>query len=281
MRVFLHIWVILSIFISIGCSTNILQSFADTRSDEALLFEAKKKINSGNYTDALVYFDSMTSAYLQQRDVIAVRASAYAGICGLNFLSLVDGITNMGTARLFIFLMGHFQNGSTATRDACITAENLMQTISTSYASRTSDENLFLALVDLSKMGTVFNRVADSNNNGSVDGGFDACSAVSLPDADVRQIGTAINLLRTSLMGVSGTTFGSFASVINDICDDWSLLPAPLQPYNFCVDASSDPVFDGSTFTANQLKGIRSLVNESDAVGLGSCTGDITTCACP
>ena len=277
MKVFLSIWIILSIFFSIGCTTNILESFSDTRSDEALLYEAKRKINDGDYDTALTYFTSMTATFLTRRDVIGVRASAYGGKCGLGFLDLVDGITNMGTARLFVFLMTHFQSGTTDKRDSCATAETLMQSISTSYASRTSDENLFLSLVDLAKMGVVFNRVADSNNNGAVDAGFDACDNGDLPDADVRQIGTAINLLRTSVNGVSGTTFGSFASVINNVCDNW---PGGLATYNFCVSGGS-PVFDGTTFTANQLKGIRSLINESDVVGLGSCTGDILTCACP
>lgn len=279
MKVFLGIWISLSIFVCIGCSTNILESFADTQSDEALLFKAKMKINSGDYDLALTYFQSMSATFLSRRDVVGVQASAYAGKCGLNFLELVDGITNIGTARLFILLMTSFQSGTTDKRDACIAAENLMQTISTSYSSRSSDENLFLALVDLSKMGVIFNRVADSNNDGTTDGGFDACSAADFPDADVRQIGTAINLLRTSVNGVSGTTFGGFASNINDVCDNWP--GGMLASYNFCIDGSSNPVFDGTSFTANQLKGIRSLVNESDVVGLGSCTGDIIACACP
>ena len=278
MKVFLSIWIILSIFFSIGCSTNILESFADTQSDEALLFKAKMKINDGDYDLALTYFTSMSATFLTRRDVVAVRASAYAGKCGLNFLQLVDNITNLGSTRLFVMLMTAYTSGTTAKRDACISAESYMQTISSSYTGRSSDENLFLSLVDLSKMGVVFNRLADSDNNGTVDAGFDACDGGDFPDADVREIGTAINLMRTSLSGVSGTTIGSFASSINDICANW---PAGVAAYNFCVDGSSNPIFTGATFTANQLKGIRSLVNESSIVGLGSCTGDIVACACP
>lgn len=278
MKVFLCIWISLSIFFSIGCSTNILESFADTQSDEALLFNAKRKINTGDYDEALTYFQSMSSTFLSRRDVLSVHASAYAGKCGLNFLDLVDGITNIGTARLFPFLMGNFQSGTTAKRDACATAETLMQNISTSYTLRTSDENLFLSLIDLSKMGVVFNGTADANNDGTVDGGYDPCSSGSISDADVRQVGTAINLLRTSIVGVSGTSFGSFAADINTLCSAW---PGGAAAYNFCVDGSSNPVFDGSVFTANQLKGIRSLMNENSVVGLGTCTGDIVACACP
>ncbi len=277
MKVFLCIWISLSIFFSIGCSTNILESFADTQSDEALLFKAKMKINSGDYDMALTYFLSMSTTFLSRRDVLAVHASAYAGKCGLNFLDLVDGITNIGTARLFVFLMGHFQSGTSTKSDACASAETLIQNISTSYTSRTSDENLFLSLVDLAKMGVIFNGTADSDNDGSVDGGYDPCSSGSISDADVRQVGTAINLLRTSIVGVSGTSFGAFAADINTLCDAW---PGGVAAYNFCVSGGS-PVFDGSLFTANQLKGIRSLMNESTVVGLGTCTGDIVACACP
>ena len=279
MKVCLYFGIVLAILFSIGCSTNILESFADTQSDEALLFRAKTKINSGDYDTALTYFTSMSAEFLTRRDVIAVRASAYAGKCGLNFLSLVNGLSNMGSTRLFVLLMQQYTGGTTTTRDACITAETLMQTISTSYASRTSDENLFLSLIDLTKMGNVFARLADANSDDALDAGFDACDGTDLPDADVREIGTAINLMRTSLSGVSGTTFGSFASSVNSICASWP--GGMLASYNFCVDGSNNAIFTGSTFTANQLKGIRSLVNENSAVGLGSCTGDITACACP
>lgn len=273
----IYLTVLLTVGSTIGCSANILEAFADTTSDEALLFKAKMKINDGDYTTALTYFTSMTPLFLTRRDVIGVRSSAYAGICGLDFLDLVDGITNMGTTRLFVLLMQEFTLGTTDKRDACVLAENYMQTISTSYTDRTSDENLFLALINLSKMGVIFNRLADADADSSLDAGFDACAAGDFPDADVREVGTAINLMRTSASGVTGTTFTSFASAVNTICDNW---PGGLATYNFCVDGSG-PIFSGASFTANQLKGIRSLVNESSDVGLGSCTGDISACACP
>lgn len=278
MKLCIYFWILISIGSTLGCSANILEAFSDTQTDEALLFAAKKKINSGDYDTALTYFSSMTSSFRSRRDVIAVQASAYAGKGGLNFLDLVDGLTNMGTNRLFVFLMQTFTSGTTTKRDSCITAEALMQTISSSYASRTSDENLFLSLINLAKMGVIFNRVADANADNSVDGGFSACSSASISDADVGEIGTAINLMRTSLSGVSGTTFGSFASDINTICANW---PAMVSAYNFCVDGLGAPIFTSSSFTANQLKGIRSLINENSTVGLGSCAGDIVACACP
>ena len=280
MKVGLYLGILLSMALGIGCSSNILEPFGDTQSDEALLFNAKIKINAGDYDTALTYFPYMSDTFVTRRDVIAVKASAYAGKGGLNFLNLVNGLTNIGTTRLFVFLMQQFASGTTAKRDYCATAETLMQSIASSYTARTSDENLFLALVDLAKMGLVFSRTGDTNNNGALDGGFDACSAVSIPDADVREVGTAINLMRTSLSGVSGTTIGSFASSINAICNN---VPGAITAagYNFCVDGSGNPIFTGSTFTANQLKGIRSLINENSAVGLGSCTGDIVACMCP
>ncbi len=70
---------------NLSCSVNILESFADPTTNEALEVDAKKLINKGDYLGAIAKIDKMTSSYRSGRGVVGLRAQAYAGICGLDF----------------------------------------------------------------------------------------------------------------------------------------------------------------------------------------------------
>ncbi|MBX3021723.1 MAG: hypothetical protein KF799_08620 [Bdellovibrionales bacterium] len=278
---------------SLSCSVNVLETFADKNTDDAYFVDAQRLINDGEYDAALTKIALMSDDYSNKRQVVMLRASAYGGKCGFRFMSFVQELGDMGTTRLFPFLTSQFIGGTPARIDSCLAAEDLIESIGDT-ADRTTDENMFLVLVSFAKMGNVLSLYADSNQNGIPDtaadtGGADYNACTETPRAtrpttavtgdwytgDLRQFGSGLTLALANIAAVSGTVDLGDASLasITDACDDLAVLnPA----YDFCS------VTDPAAFTADQLKGIKSLLKEDSVVGLGTdCTGGITTCNCP
>lgn len=270
---------------SMSCSVNILENFADTNTDEALLNDAKKMINQGNYNGAIAKIDKMTSSYQATRAIVSLRAQAYAGLCGLNFFDLVLALGNLGTTRILPFTLSTFRSGADTTKiDACITAETLIKSIG-AVGARTTDENLLMLLISFTKIGNLLSYYADSDQDGTATAAYDVCTVggagvrtagADMPDEDARELGTGLTIALESLSAISGSVnlgSGSLAG-LSGAC---SALP---PGYDFCAKT------DGSQFTANELKGIRSLAREGSALGLdlnGCGGGDVTTvgCFCP
>lgn len=275
-----------TLFSSLSCSVNILDTFADKTTNEAHYVNAVQYVNQANYTAALNEISLITGAFLHDPKVVTLSASAYAGVCGLNFLTFVQALKGIGTTRIFPFLLSQFKGGTSAKVDACIAAEGLLNSLG-STALRTSDQNVLAALVGFAKIGTILGMYADSNQDGIPDPGYDACvetpraTRPSTPvagdwyDSDLRQLGTGITLAFNSLSAVSASVSlgaGSLSAIVG-AC---GLFSGALASYNFC--SVTDPV----VFTTAQLKGIKSMLKESSSVGLGTnCTGDITACNCP
>lgn len=270
---------IILIFSNLSCSVNILESFADKTTNEALLNDAKILINAGNYSAALVKIAEMSSSYQADRAIVALKASAHAGLCGLNFFDFVLALQNIGSTRLLPFLISSFRSGASTTKiDECVTAENLIESIGVSTA-RTTDENLLLALISFAKIGTVLSYYVDSNQDGTATSGYDVCTiggartaGGSMPDTDARELGSGITLAIENIQAISGEVSLGSASLtqINSACTS-------LGVYNFC--SKTDP----TTFSASELLAIRSLAREGSAVGLdlnGCSGGDISNGSC-
>lgn len=269
-----------------SCSSNIFQSFADKNADEALFADAKKMINEGDYAGALTKIASIGGSLASDRKTRVLKASAYAGICGLRFLSFVEDLGNLGSAKLFPFLAGSFVGGTPTRIDACASAETLIQQIGT-ISERTSDENMFLVLISFAKIGNILSLYFDSDQNGTPDSGLNPCTetpratrptapvAGDWYTADLRQLGSGITLAIANITAVTSTVNlgNSSLSSINNAC---TTLQSVNPAYDFCA------ITDPAAFSANQLKGIKSMLKESTVVGLGTdCTGDVSTCFCP
>ncbi len=272
------IWIALGNF---GCSVNIFETFADKTTNEALYENALKLIREGDYTSAIAEIAKMKGAYPALPRVISLKASAFAGRCGLDFIGFAQTLAGIGATRLFPFLVDKVRGGTTTKIDDCETAENLIESIG-AVAARSNDDNIFLVMVNFMKIGNILSLYADAPaQDGVGDVGFDACvvngsrTVGSFSDADARQLGSALTLAIEALTQVGSSInlgSGSLAAV-SGAC---GLLTGGLAAYNFCA------VTDPAAFTANQVKGIRSLVKEDSAVGLGTnCTGDLSACNCP
>jgi hypothetical protein len=270
-------WIGLAL-VNLNCSGNILETFANKDTNEAHYYNAVGDVNAGNYTGALNEISLMTGSYPQTAPVLQLQASAYAGMGGLQFINFVTSFSIMGTTRLLPFLLKAFDAGVASNIDNSMQAQTIMQSIG-AIASRTADENFFSAVVAFETAGNVLSYYADPTHTGSPTSGWDPCASAgsrspggAMTDADVGIIGASLSIALADLNAVAGQVSlgGTSLTTIGNVC---SGLPAG---YNFCA------VTDPTAFTATELKGIRSLIKESSAVGLGdNCTGDVTTCNCP
>lgn len=262
-------------FLVLGCSVNILEEFADKTTDQALLYEARMLINDRNYAEAVATFDSMTPEYLARRDVKGLRASAYAGVCGIEFLDLLEDIGAIGTTRIFVWLMDSIRGGTLAKQTACVQAETIIKSIATLGVNRTADENLLMAFIAIGKMGTIISRYGDSGTpDGTVDAGFDPCDSTDLPSADAKQIATGFNIARDALANIGSSTVGS--DITSDVTTICASMPA--GPDALCANPAQVATTD---IDATEEQAIRTMLNEDQDIGLGVCAGDATTCLCP
>ena len=269
-----------------GCSVNVLETFADTTTNEALYADAMALVNSGNYTEALSKIASMTSSYAGTRSVRVLKASAYGGLCGFSFLGFVESLQDMGTTRLLPFLVDQFKNATGTRIEACKNAEAEIEAIGT-VAERTTDENIFMLLNSLAKVGNVLSYYTDANQDGTSDVGTNVCTRTPLGarpggaiagdwyDSDLRELGTGLTIAIENItaLGSSVNLGNSALTSVSSACTSLAGVGAGL---NFCS------ITDPTAFTATHLRGILSLIKESSAVGLGTnCAGDVTTCNCP
>lgn len=276
---------VLLLFANLSCSVNALKDFADTTTDQALLEDAKTSLDNSDYSTALADIASMTSSYATSADVLRVKAAAYGGLCGFNFLTFVQAFSAIGATRLMPFLLAEFPTSSTAAIDYCVDAQNTMEAIGT-ISERTTNDNLFLAMISLAKIGAILSYY-DGNGTATVNTNYDACTdpspesrtqGGSISDSDAREIGSGLSLAYLNLSAVaSSVNLGS-----GQLADMTTVCTA-LGANDFCS------ITDPTAFTATEVKAIRSLVAENSAVGIGqtqsdapgSCPGDVTTCFCP
>lgn len=268
---------------NLSCSVNVLEIFADKTTDDAIYVEAMKLMNAGEYQGAIDLIATMTDDYEATRRVVNLKASAYAGLCGFEFLPFVDRMSAMGATFIFPFLLSAFRTVTTTTQmDACRTAEDLVEGIG-AITARTTDENLLLLMISFAKIGVTLSYYADTDQDGTVTAAYDVCTAggartagAAIPDSDAREIGSGITLAMATLQQIGAEIdLGSGSlTAMTDVCADLAALGAA---FDFCA------ITDPTLFTANHIRAIRSLLKEDSAVGLDSmaCNGDVSTCNCP
>lgn len=278
---------ILTFVSCLSCSVNILENFADKTGDGALFNDAVAMINDGDYDGALAKIALMTSGYQGQREVVMLKASAYGGKCGIQYVPFVESLTNMGSTFILPFLMQQFTGATSASIDSCITAQNLVTSIG-AVGIRTSDENMFLLVVAFAKIGNILAFYADTDGDDTVDASFTeakVCTAGGVPprvaggtitNADTIEIGTGIALAVEQLTALSSTVNLGSASLttISNTCGS--------LPINICTMTTNSSYTDGTT-DVQEIQAVRTLVNEDHDVGIGTCavaSGDVAACVC-
>jgi hypothetical protein len=258
-----------------GCK-NAYDEFAQKTTDPALMFEAQQLMDAGDFTGAIAAINKMSTDGKANDDAKTLLGSAYAGRCGLDLISLADKISKMSTATLFETLLAAYKGAVAAQVADCKLAESTLLSLSTPGA----DQKVLLAFVEFAKIGTILAAYGDSDGNGTVGPGFDPCThggSPPLSDANAGHVGTGITIAAASLAGTSigSSTMDTIASLCTTID---SLLAVSSPGYSgFCNKK------DSTAWTANELLGIRSVINANE-IGLKTCaagTPTIGNCVCP
>lgn len=250
--------------------SNYFKEAASKDSNEALYEDALKLIDQADYTGAINKFSQMSSDAQNSSDVQRSLAGAYAGRCGLNFLDFVSNIGGSGAP--FSMFMSGFTNRTVAPTD-CYTSQLTIEsrfgdTAVTRTASNGTSQgnslNFFMAILGMSKIGTNLRSVADADQDGSVDAGFDACLNTSITDDEVKQVGTGFAMVLDNFTAISSTLDPATSTLIDGI----STTCAALTP-NPCV--ITDPT--SASWDAAAILAFRSLI-KSNTIGIQNCSAD-------
>ncbi len=229
------------------------------------MVEARKKLDTYDWTGAIEEIGAMSSRYRTRRDVKYLLASAYVGRCGLIFFDVAERIQNPGTSNLFEILVDLFPGATAAQVTDCQTAELTMTTIATDATGRTDDENILAAFIGLAKAAVYVSRNLDLNANGDgVDDAVDPCGAIS--DGDAAEIAVGLVTAINSLQQVGGTIGSTLTANVTAMCDAIELID---PTYNICN------VTDTSSVTMEFRQLTRGMIRETDdGVGLRIVAGD-------
>ncbi len=263
-----------------GCS-NIFEDASNKNSDEALLEDARKSINDQDYDTALAKFDAMSADFKTGTDIIEMWAGAYAGKCGLDFISYFGslGTTTMGTNTIFKFLMSAWSQ-KVISPSHCTLAQQKLEEISANAAERTNSQNLFMAILGMVKIGVYLREYADKDGTGNLgDGTPDAAVNVctnnssNLPDAALDEVITGMGLLTNNLAYLTAAlAAGDITTALDTLNTACGLSPGTC--------GKTDP----STITNGDRDSFRDLLSTSQTnatapVGIGSCTdAGVTPC---
>lgn len=249
-----------SFFIS-SCK-NMFGELAQTDTDAAIFYDAKLAANTKDYDSAIALVGELSSGYAAQREVQVFLASAYAGRCGMDYLSIADAFIHNTASDTPMEIALKQMKGSTSEAD-CKTAESILRAISPAgdgIMSDNLDDAFLMAFVGIAKVGAILERLADtSDHDGVVDAGFDSCA---IADADARELGTGITLMYNNIKN-SGTAFAAQLSAMTSLC---------------ALSGGMCDVTDPTAFTAPaQLDAVRGVF-DNQTVGIGS---DPAYPACP
>lgn len=243
---------LLSLTITTSCGVpNVLTDYSKTDSDAALYLDAKNKIDSSEWDGAITILTTSLSAEYQARnDVKETLMYAYGGKCGISFLSIVSQLKNVASTKMFEFALQLFA-GTTVDLTACENAYTTLVSLGTA-AQRTNNQNLFAAVLGLTRMAAAIHAKMDTDvagvGDGIVDVGWDSCaisdSANRLSDSDVNSVVSGVGLVFENLTALgsaltTGTASAAFTSA-KTLCETPISLPAIGTPQDYGVPGGTN-----------------------------------------
>jgi len=242
---------------------NAFSGTADKTADAALMYEARQKIDKGEYSEALTSIARMTAINRDGHDGRILEASAYAGLCGLNLVTFATHLSSgISTTTLMALLLTEMKAATSYAN--CVSAETLLQGIPA--AQMTSDDWVFFAFVEFAKMGAALEvaQLDSPAHSGTVNTGFNTCTAAApLTDAIVADIGLGIALAITAITN-SGISLGP--SGLTALCG---------APINYPCGATSAATI---LATPAYITLIRTLMKTNE-MGLNICGGAVGSSA--
>lgn len=203
---------------TLGCA-NPLEAGAKKDTDEAKYEDAEKLMDERKWDEALAKLAALSSSYASRPEVIRTWSGVLANKCGLDFISLLENLegADLSSSTLFVFFMRLFQSTSVDPA-SCDLAQAKMAEMS----SLSDDDHMFLAILGISKMGTYLRSLADTNQDGSTDGGYDSCSTGSFSNNNMNNFITGMGLVMSNISylpgAVSSGDIGSSLTQLNAVC---------------------------------------------------------------
>jgi hypothetical protein len=255
-----------------GCQ-NLYGEIADKKSDAALMYQAKMHIDRSEFTSAINAMNRASAASRDSRQGRVVIATAYAGRCGLNLITLAEQLANMGSDTLFRQLMVAFKSATVVGGQAadCQQAESLLMGIP--GAQRNSSDNVFLAFTSMSKIGAYLGQSsANDSGTGNVAAGFNACNTGEISDSEIRQIGSGLMTMMAAFDSSGAPVLDNLTAILDPFC----------TALETATGATTCDKTDPDDFDATELKFLRSMLR-SNEIGLNTCNNSITdpACVCP
>lgn len=266
------------LFFSVACS-NVLDGMSDKTTDEALLEDARKAMNSQDWDLAIEKFDELSDAKKAEHATIEKWATAYAGKCGLNFVGYFEDLADaaLSGTTFFKFLMNAW-TGSTIYPTYCTLAQLKMEEISDSPLRRTSEQNLFMAVLGMVKVGVFLRTNLDRNGTDNLGDGtaeLDSCvnDAANLSNEQLDQVITGYGLIQANLTYLTAVmTNTDITGAIDDVDAECNTAPGA------CGLTDPADITDGDRSTFRDLLDTGSG-NPTAPVGVGSCNNvDVTLC---
>lgn len=261
---------ILMLLISPSCGQNTFVDMSIKDSEDAVFEDALKLIDQQEYASAISKIESLPSSYQANTEVREALAGAYAGHCGMHFIQLVTALGGSTSATVFKQLMNVYQSNATPTLSSCLRAENLMKSFG-SASVRTPDQNFFLLIYGFAKIGLFLRGLADVDQDGNKDAGFNICSTGSLSDANVQEIFTGLGLILENFSGITSqianANAGTGVTSISALCTTLG---------------TNCAITETSSVDASMIDAMRDILN-SDSIGIGTCnmTGVAMAGCCP
>lgn len=256
------LWALLfSVNFLVGCSANFLKELADKNSDDAIIYDAQKAVNEQNYDSAIDLLTVKLSAAGQTK-VLAreTLASAYAGKCGLNFISFVDGLAAATAGSAFVLVSSPFV-GFVVQPSFCLQSLQTLDLIGPTEA-RTLDQNAFASVVGMVLMGSS-TRLYTDNNPTNGDGVQDAVDiSCTLTDAQIDSVILGYGYMAKNFSALSTAQIGSSSSAA--ISNSISTCNA--------VAGSSCQITDPAAISNDLRKTMRDLLNTIE-YGVGTANG--------
>ncbi|MEN0058293.1 MAG: hypothetical protein AAGB31_05625 [Bdellovibrio sp.] len=281
-RVFWVLFLILNLAVTSSCdSNNVLTEYAQTDTDEALYLDARNYIDDFEWDKAIDILTTQLSAeYRAQTEVQETLMYAYGGKCGISLFDLIGNLKNVTSTKMFEFSLQIFA-GKVVNTASCDNAFNTLMGLGSSSVNRTADQNLFAAILGLTKMSTHLHAKFDTDNggmgNGVVDVGWNSCTAsnstLRLSDSEVNKIISGVGLIfeNIAVLGAqltSGTAGGSLTSALST-CES-------------VLGTGNCSIVQESAVTPEIRRLFRRMISSS-MMGFGTCdlTDMITPSCCP
>lgn len=268
-----------------GCS-NFFAQTANKETDAAYYEDAVKYVNELEYDKAIEAIGKMSTGGQATKESRETLAGAYAGKCGLDFISFFQGIGSAGSAAFFKMFMSAFDQVSVDPA-SCTQAETIMKSFGSTASERTSDQNLFLAVLSMAKIGTYLRALADTDStdnlgDGNMDTDFKVCDStapVTIPagsiapfyisDDNMKEVITGMALILQNITAVAAVLSGTSMDALSTFETTCAALPD-----------SPCSATDTASVSANAVTAFRGLL-ATTSMGIGACGDSSGITCCP